>query len=301
MTEKSLFITITGLTNAGKSSLLNTLTGEKIAAVTPKPQTTRTRITGIRTENYDNESIQYVFYDTPGVQPKPQNKLGEQMNKTVKDAENGVDIIIFVCDLSKKSTDSETNLLRSLNPAKTILLLNKTDTVKDKGEIADRIALLTAGKNFYSVIPVSVRRNDGMDILKNTLKKAAKPSVHFFPDDKFTVEAEESLAAEMIRENILISLSEEIPHGTAVAIEKFAERTAASGDDILDVEALIYCEKESHKGIIIGKKGIMLKKIGEMSRTSLENFFRIKVNLKLWVKVREDWRNREVFVNKFTL
>jgi GTP-binding protein Era len=301
MTEKSLFITIAGLSNAGKSSLLNTLTGEKIAAVTPKPQTTRTRITGISTVNYDDESIQYVFYDTPGVQPKPQNKLGQRMNKTVSEAENVADVIIFVCYLSKRITESEKNLLDSLNPKKTILLLNKTDTVKDKGDIADRINTLTDGKDFISVIPISIYKNDGIDILKKELKSLAKPSVHFFPDDKFTDQAEETIACEMIRESILINFSDEIPHGTAVVIEKFAERTAASGEDILDIEAVIYCEKDSHKGIIIGKKGISLKKIGEQSRHSIENFFRIKVNLKLWVKVREDWRNREVFVNKFTI
>jgi GTP-binding protein Era len=294
--EKSAFITIMGLANAGKSTLLNTLTGEKIAAVTPKPQTTRTRITGIVTEQTAEDDIQYVFIDTPGVIPHAKNKLNEHMNKAVREARSGADVILLVADMTKRTSDAEQNLIKILGETEhVILLLNKTDAVKDKGYIAERIDVLSGIYDFDEVIPICARNSDdkGIAALKAALSQYAKRSPHFFPDDKFTGQTEESLAAEMIREKLLMNLSDEIPHGTAVAIEKFKERTSKSGDDILDIEAVIYCERESHKGIIIGKGGALLKKIGELSRTDIEHFFRIKVNLKLWVKVKEDWRNRE--------
>ncbi|MDR0992135.1 MAG: GTPase Era [Ruminococcus sp.] len=294
---KSLFVTIIGLANAGKSSLTNALTGEKIAAVTYKPQTTRTRITGIKTD--DKTGIQYVFTDTPGIVPHTKNRLNERMNKTVKEAESGADLLLIMVDLTKKTTETEQNLIRSRAFVRNkILLLNKTDTVKDKALVAERIAQLTSICDFSEVIPISVKTGDNLDVLRGCLERFAKESVHFFPDDKFTDQSEQLLASEFIRENALLLLDDEIPHGIAVGIEKFAERDTKSGETILDIEAVIYCERESHKGIIIGKKGSMLKKIGETSRIALENFFAIKVNLQLWVKVKEDWRNRENFISQ---
>jgi GTP-binding protein Era len=294
---KSLFVTIIGLANAGKSSLTNALTGEKIAAVTYKPQTTRTRITGIKTD--EASGIQYVFTDTPGILPHAKNRLNERMNKTVKEAESGADLLLIMVDLTKKTTETEQNLIRSRAYVKNkILLLNKTDTVKDKAAIAARIAELSNICDFSEVIPISVKTGFNLDVLRECLSRFAKESVHFFPDDKFTDQSEQILASEFIRENILLLLDDEIPHGVAVGIEKFAERDSKTGEAILDIGAVVYCERESHKGIIIGKKGSMLKKIGEASRAALESFFQIKVNLQLWVKVKEDWRNRENFISQ---
>jgi GTP-binding protein Era len=294
-TSKSLFVTIIGLANAGKSSLTNALTGEKIAAVTYKPQTTRTRITGIKTD--PDSGIQYVFTDTPGILPHSKNRLGDRMNKAVKEAESGADLLLIMVDLTKKTTETEKNLIKSrANVKNKILLLNKTDAVLDKAEIAARIISLTSLCDFSEVIPISVKSGDNLDVLREVLAHYAKNSVHFFPDDKFTDQSEQLLASEFIRESALFLLDEEIPHGIAVGIEKFVERDTKNGEPILDIDAVIYCERDSHKGIIIGKKGAMLKKIGESARRSLESFFAIKVNLKLWIKVKEDWRNRENFI-----
>jgi GTP-binding protein Era len=279
-----------GLANAGKSTLLNTLTGEKLAAVSPKPQTTRTRVTGIVTKG----ETQYVFIDTPGYIPHAKNKLNEHMNNAVREARSGADVILFVADMTKRTSDAEQNMIRAFGETENvILLLNKIDAVPDKGRIAERIDVLSKIYAFADVIPVSARNADGTDTLWADLARYAKESPHFFPDDKITDQSEETLAAEMIREKLLMNLDDEIPHGTAVAIEHFSERVTAAGEDILDIEAVVFCERDSHKGIIIGKKGVLLKKIGEQSRASIESFFRIKVNLKLWVKVKENWRDRE--------
>jgi GTP-binding protein Era len=282
-----------GLANAGKSTLLNTLTGDKIAAVTPKPQTTRTRITGIVTKN----ETQYVFIDTPGVIPHAKNKLNEKMNRAVREARSDADVILFIADMTRRTSEAEQSLIAKFGETENvILLLNKIDAVKEKGRVAERIDVLSKLYNFADVIPISARTGEGIDELWMEIEKYAKESPHFFPDGKITDRSEQSLSSEMIREKLLMNLDDEIPHGIAVGIEKFAERTSKSGEDILDIEAIIYCERESHKGIIIGKRGALLKKIGEEARADLENFFRIKVNLKLWVKVKEDWRNREQII-----
>jgi GTP-binding protein Era len=221
------------------------------------------------------------------------------MNKTVKEAESGADLLLIMVDLTKKTSDTEKNLIKSRAFVKNkILLLNKTDAVNDKAEIASRIISLTGICDFSEVIPISVKSGDNLDVLRDVLANYAKESVHFFPDDKITDQSEQLLASEYIREAALFLLDEEIPHGIAVGIEKFSERDSRAGEPLLDIEAVIYCERESHKGIIIGKKGSKLKKIGEAARLSLENFFEIKVNLKLWVKVKEDWRNRENFISQ---
>jgi len=292
---RTAFVTIAGRTNAGKSSLLNAIVGEKIASVSSKPQTTRTRITGIR--NIDD--VQLVFFDTPGLH-KPVNKLSEHMLNTVKESVSDIDAVVFVMDCTKKINQQELDLLRSMNSSKmpVILVLNKIDLLRNKDELAPVIADLTSKVQFQAVVPVSVTENSGVDIVIDEIIALAEESVHFFPEDMITDQPEKVLAAEMIREKLLTLLSDEVPHGIAVGVEQMSER---DDKDILDISAVIYCEKESHKGIIIGKGGAMLKKASTAARMELEDFFQIKVNLKCWVKVKEDWRNRENLIRSFGL
>lgn len=298
MSSKNVFVTIAGRPNAGKSSLLNALIGEKIAMVSDKPQTTRTKITGVLTK----DDLQYVFIDTPGIQ-KPRNKLGEHMNRSIRDSMSGIDAAIFVSDITRKTSEDELKLLQSFMNAKTpvILALNKIDLMENKENIAVKIAEFSSRFDFASVIPISVLENDGTDIVLEEVGKFAVDGPHYYPDDKFTDQPEQVLAAEMVREKILQLMHDEIPHGIAVTVEKMSERVTSGGEDILDIDAVVFCEKESHKGMIIGKKGSMLKEIGRLAREDLESFFRIKVNLKLWIKVKEDWRNREFFIKDFGL
>ncbi len=293
--SRTAFITIAGRTNAGKSSLLNAIVGEKIASVSSKPQTTRTRITGIR--NIDD--VQLVFFDTPGLH-KPVNKLSEHMLNTVKESVSDIDAVVFMMDCSKKINEQELNLLRSLNKSRmpVILVINKIDLLRSKNDLAPIIADLTSKVDFQAVIPVSVTENNGVDIVINEIIKLSEESVHFFPDDMITDQPEKVLAAEMIREKLLMLLNDEVPHGIAVGVESMTER---EDKDILDISAVIYCEKESHKGIIIGKGGAMLKKASTAARLDLEDFFQIKVNLQCWVKVKEDWRNREGIIRTLGL
>ena len=293
--SRTAFVTIAGRTNAGKSSLLNAMVGEKIASVSSKPQTTRTRITGIR--NIDD--VQLVFFDTPGLH-KPVNKLSEHMLNTVRESVSDIDSVIFVQDCTKKINEQELNLLKSLNASKmpVILVLNKIDLLRNMDELAPVIAELTSKCDYKAVIPVSVTENNGVDIVLDELIGLAEVSVHFFPDDMITDQPEKVLAAEMIREKLLELLQDEVPHGIAVGVEEMTER---EDKDILDISAVIYCERESHKGIVIGKGGAMLKQASTAARMELEDFFQIKVNLKCWVKVKEDWRNREGLIRSFGL
>jgi GTP-binding protein Era len=281
----------------GKSTLLNALVGEKIAMISAKPQTTRTRITGIVTE----DETQYVFMDTPGVQ-KAKNKLGECMNKAVKDSAADVDLIVMVVDVTKKINDIERSIIAGFRKnTNVILVINKIDLIEDKSSIALKIAEFSSLYDFRAVIPASIKENDGVDIIWDELKQFAVPGPHYFPDDSFTDQPERVLAAEIIREKILNLMHEEVPHGIAVTVESMSERTDSSGEDILDISAVIFCERESHKGMVIGKKGAMLKKIGTLARNDLESFFEIKVNLQCWVKVKEDWRNSEAMIRSFGL
>ncbi|MGN0665715.1 MAG: GTPase Era [Huintestinicola sp.] len=298
MGTRSVFVTIAGRANAGKSSLLNSLIGEKIAMVSDKPQTTRTKITGVLTDG----DIQYVFMDTPGIH-KAHNKLGEHMNKTVKDSITGIDAVIYMADVTKKINEGDMTLLNSFKSSKVpvILVLNKTDLPADKGEIAVRIARFSELYDFASVIPVSVLENDGVDIILEEVTKYAKEGPHYFPDDSITDQPERVLMSEMIREKLLILMHDEIPHGIAVTIETLDESVTKSGEDILNISATIFCERDSHKGMVIGKGGSMLREVGRLAREELEEFFRIKVNLQLWVKVKEDWRNREGLIRNFGL
>ncbi len=295
--SKNVFVTIIGRPNAGKSSLLNALVGEKIAAVSSKPQTTRTRITGVLTK----DETQYVFIDTPG-KHKAKNKLGEHMMKTVSDSVGDMDIAILVADCTKNISDAEKELISAFkNNSKVILALNKIDLAENKAELMSKIALYSQEYDFDEIIPISALDGDGLDIIMDFLTKNASEGPHYFPDDSFTDQPEKVLMAETIREKALNNLNDEIPHGIAVTIEFLNERDSAQGEPILDISATIYCERESHKGIVIGKGGSMLRKIGSDARADLEEFFQIKVNLDIWVKVKEGWRNKEALIKNFGL
>ena len=296
MTErKTAFIAIVGRPNVGKSSILNNLLGQKVAIVSSKPQTTRTKIMGVLTE----DNVQLVFTDTPGFH-KPKTKLGEKMIKAVDDSIGGVDSCLFVTEAKGEIKEAELDLLKKLKAERipVVLAINKIDMLSDKQELMGRILELANLLDFEAVIPVSARENDGMDELKDELFKLAAPSEFFFPEDTLTDQPERVLAAEMIREKLLHKLSDEIPHGIAVSIERMKER---EDKPIIDIEAVIYCERESHKGIVIGKKGAMLKDISTNARHELEQFFECKINLQCWVKVKEDWRNREGLIHNFGL
>ncbi len=294
---KTAFIAIVGKPNVGKSSILNRLLGQKIAIVSSKPQTTRTKIMGVLTEN----DVQLVFTDTPGFH-KPRTKLGEKMVKAVDDSISGVDSCLLVVEPTGKIGENELELLKKLKSEKipVVLAINKIDTVQKKEELMSRILEFSKLFDFTAVVPVSAITGDGMNELKGELNALSEESEFFFPEDTLTDQPERVLAAEMIREKLLYKLSDEIPHGTAVAIEKMSEREK-DGETILDIEATIYCERESHKGIIIGKRGAMLKAVSTDARYELEHFFMCKVNLRCWVKVKEGWRNREGLIHNFGL
>lgn len=294
-TPKTAFIAIIGKANVGKSSILNRLLGQKIAIVSSKPQTTRTRIMGVLTTE---DNIQLVFTDTPGFH-KPRTKLGEKMVKAVSDSLDGVDGCLLVVEPEGELNESELQLIEKIKkggyPA--ILAINKIDTVKEKEKLIERIAEISALCDFTAVVPVSAQDGNGMDALSDELKKLAFESPHFFPDDTLTDQPERVLAGEIVREKMLRLLDKEIPHGIAVSIEKMRERD----NGLMDIEAVIYCERESHKGIIIGKGGKMLKRISTYARQDMESFFGCKINLQCWVKVKEGWRNREGLIHNFGL
>jgi len=296
MTEqKTAFIAIVGCPNVGKSSILNRLLGEKIAIVSPKPQTTRTRIMGVLTEG----EIQLVFTDTPGYH-KPRTKLGEKMVKAVGEGIHDVDACLLVVEPKGEVREEELTLIKKLKSADipAVLAINKVDTIENKEDLLARILEFSKLYDFTSIVPMSALDRNGLGDLLKELKALAFPSQHLFPDDTLTDQPEKVIAAEYIREKILKYTDKEIPHGTAVAIERFRER---DDSDILDIDATIYCERESHKGIIIGKNGAMLKRISTAARHDMEKFFDCRVNLKCWVKVKEDWRNREGLIHNFGL
>ncbi len=291
----SAFIAIVGKPNVGKSTILNKIIGQKVAIVSDKPQTTRTKISGIVTK----DEMQLVFIDTPGLH-KPKNKLGEYMVKAVGDGMEDVDCCLLVVEADNKITPAEKDLIEKFKQRKlnAVLAVNKIDLLEEKQELFEIIKSYTELFDFSAVVPVSAKNGEGVDELFEELEKFAVPSVHYFDDNSFTDQPERVIAAEMIREKLLRSLDKEIPHGIAVDIERFSERQDA---DILDVDAVIYCEKQSHKGIIIGKGGNMLKRVGSNARRDLESFFEIKVNLKLWVKVKDNWRTQNTVIHSLGL
>lgn len=292
---KTAFVAIVGCPNVGKSSLLNKMLGQKVAIVTQKPQTTRTKIMGVLTLG----ETQLVFTDTPGYH-RPKTKLGEKMIKAVGDGIAGVDACLLVTEPEGEIREAELELLKRLKAEKApvVLAINKIDTIKQKEKIMEKILAFSSIYEFEAVIPVSALKEENIDVLIEELKKLSYESVHFFPDDTLTDQPERVLAGEIIREKMLLLLDKEVPHGVAVSIEKMRERPQG---DIMDVEATIYCERDSHKGIIIGKKGEMLKKISSRARADMENFFQCKINLQCWVKVKEGWRNREGLIHNFGL
>ncbi len=305
MKQTSAFITIIGRPNVGKSSLLNKILGQKVAIVSNKPQTTRTKIMGIKT---DGEN-QLVFIDTPGFH-KPRNELDKNMNKAVGDGMADVDAAVLVVEANPKFTfdgenlpPAEIELIKELKKRKlkAILIINKIDLLPNKEELLNMIMAYTKAFDFETVVPLSAKTGDGIGALISELKKFSKESPHYFPDDDITDQPEKVMVAEMIREKLLLTLNKEVPHGIAVDLERFVERDTLGGEPIVEVEATIICEKDSHKGIIIGKNGAMLKRIGIMARKDIEAFFGIRATVKLWVKVKEDWRNRQGLIHTFGL
>lgn len=302
---RSGFIVIVGRANVGKSSLMNKMLGQKVAIVSDKPQTTRTRIMGVLTEGED----QLVFVDTPGFH-KPKNKLGERMMESVSSGLSEVEAAALVVEAAPRfrlepddMPKAELALIEELKKRdlNALLIINKTDLLKDRSELLPIISAYTALHDFEAVLPVSAKTGAGLDELKDELLKYVKPAPHFFEADRVTDQADSVIVTELVREKMLRLLDKEIPHGIAVGLERFFERDTASGEPIIEAEATIYCERASHKGIIIGKSGAMLKKIGTLARADIEEFFGCKVNLKLWVKVKEDWRNRDGLIRSFGL
>ena len=291
--DKSAFIAIIGRPNVGKSSILNKLLGQKVAIVSSKPQTTRTRIMGVLTEGKD----QLVFLDTPGMH-KPKNSLGDYMVRSINESVAGVDACLLVTEAGQEIRENERMLIEKVKKLDLpcVLAINKTDTINDKEVILEQIIKYSKEMDFDAIVPVSAETGSKLDELKEELKKFTSEGGHFFPDDTLTDQPEKALAAEMIREKILRLTEKEIPHGTAVVIERMKMR---DDKNLMDIDATIYCERDTHKGILIGKKGAMLKKISTYARQDMENFFGCKVNLKTWIKVKEDWRNKENLMRSF--
>ncbi len=285
--RKSAFIAIVGRPNVGKSSILNKMLGEKISIVSSKPQTTRTRIMGVLTE----ENCQLVFIDTPGLH-KPRNDLDRFMLRSVNESVAGVDMCVLVVEPDREISGEELQLIEKFKtlglPA--VLAINMIDTINDKTKLAAQISSLAGLYDFSAVVPCSAQTGSGIDSLKKELRGLAMEGDFLFDEDTLTDQPERVIAAEMIREKLLRLLEREVPHGTAVFVERMKERPEGG---IIDVDATIYCERDSHKGIVIGKGGSMLKKIGSYARQDMERFFDCRINLQLWVKVKEDWRNRE--------
>ncbi len=279
---RTAFIAIVGRPNVGKSRLLNAITGEKIAIVSPKPQTTRNRISGILTQGED----QYVFMDTPGLH-KPRNYLGQYMTKAISSTIAEVDAALLVVEANGKAGPAEREILKQLSQANLpcILVVNKIDHYNGK-EVGDTILAYRDLYDFAAVVPVSALRDKNIDILLEECKQFMHPGAWYYEEDDITDQPERQIAAEMIREKILRTCDQEIPHGTAVIIEDFHDEGT-----LLSIRATIYCERDTHKTIIIGKGGEQLKKIGSYAREDMEHFFGTKVYLDLWVKVKEHWRD----------
>ena len=288
---RNAMITIAGRPNVGKSTLTNALVGEKVAIVSNKPQTTRGRITGIVSRG----ETQFVFMDTPGFH-RARTRLGEYMDKLVRESVSDVDAVVLVIEPIASVGRQEAELLSQIKnsgvPA--VLAVNKIDTV-EKPELLSVIAAYASEHDFAAVVPISAKTGEGLGTLMDELEKFAEDGPHLFPDDVFTDQPEKQLCAEIVREKLLWCLEREVPHGTAVVVTRFEER----GDGVVDIEATIYCEKASHKGIIIGKNGAMLKKIGELARRDMEKLLDARVYLQTWVKVKANWRDSQSLLRNF--
>ena len=288
---KNAMITVAGRPNVGKSTLTNALVGEKVAIVSNKPQTTRGRITGVVARG----ETQFVFMDTPGFH-RARTRLGEYMDKVVRESVSDVDAVVLVVEPIASVGKQEAELIRQIRnsgvPA--VLAVNKIDTV-EKPELLSVIAAYAAAHDFAAIVPISAKTGEGLDALMDELEGFAEEGPHLFPDDVFTDQPEKQLCAEIIREKLLWCLEREVPHGTAVVVTRFEERE----DGVVELDATVYCEKASHKGIIIGKQGAMLKKIGEMARRDMETLLDTKVFLQTWVKVKENWRDSQALLRNF--
>ena len=293
---KSGFVSMLGRTNVGKSSIMNAIVGEKVAAVANKSQTTRTQIKAI----VNRPNSQIIFVDTPGIH-KPKSKLGNVMLETAFGASTDVDIILFVVDASSNEIGKGDRIILDkiiASKKKCILVINKIDLVK-KEQIASVINLYSKEYNFIAVVPVSVVKKKNLDELLNEIEKNLKEGPAYYDTEEYTDQTLRQLAEETIREKALKLLDDEVPHGIYVEVDKMKFRKTKEKEDIYDIDATIYCIRNSHKGIIIGKGSQMLKRIGTYAREDLEKMFGVKVNLKLWVKVREDWINDSALVKKF--
>ena len=280
---KAAMITVCGRPNVGKSTLTNALVGEKIAIVSNKPQTTRSRIIGIVSRG----DTQLVLIDTPGFH-KPRTRLGDYMVSVVRESVADVDCVLLLVEPIASIGPQEEALISRIEEQKlpAVLVINKIDTV-EKERLLEVMAVYSARHGFDAIIPISARTGEGLEDLQNEMEKFAVEGPHLFPDDMITDQPERVICAELIREKLLLCLEKEIPHGTAVEITGFSERD----NGLIDIEATIFCEKDSHKGIIIGKKGAMLRKVGELARKDMEEFLDARVNLQTWVKVKESWRD----------
>ena len=291
VTKTGVF-SVVGRPNVGKSTLMNALCGTKIAIVSDKPQTTRTRITGVLTKG----EYQMVFLDTPGLH-KPKNRLGDFMVKVVNETVADVDTVLLLVEPVARIGIPEQMLIDKIKqfdmPA--ILVINKIDTV-EKETLLEVMAMYAEACDFLAVIPLSAKNGDGVELLENVLREQCFESPALFPEDMVSDQPERQIVAEIVREKLLTLLDKEVPHGTAIEIEKFSER---EDSDVLDIGAVIYCERKSHKGIIIGKNGAMLKKVGAMARTDIEELLGCRVYLQLWVKVKEGWRDSVGLIRNF--
>ncbi|MEG0770939.1 MAG: GTPase Era [Clostridia bacterium] len=288
--KKSGFVTIIGRPNVGKSTILNSIIGEKIAIVSPRPQTTRNSITGI----LNTDDAQMIFLDTPGYH-KSRSKLGEYMVNQINDSLVSTDVILFVCEPLLEVREIEKEMLANYVGKKVILVINKIDTT-NSSELAKSITAYSQAFDFTAVVPISALKDSDVSIVISEVLKLLPEGPMYFPEDMITDQPEKVIMAEILREKALRLLSDEVPHGIAIVIERYKER---ENSDIIDIDATIFCEKDSHKGIIIGKNGDTLKKIASNARFEMERFLDCKINLKCWVKVKSDWRNNEFMLRNF--
>lgn len=291
MITKSAMITICGRPNVGKSTLTNALVGEKIAIVSNKPQTTRNRISAVVTRG----DTQFVLMDTPGFH-KPRTRLGDYMVNVVKESVADVDAVMLLIEPIANIGKQEEELIARIKEARVpaVLVINKIDTI-EKSALLEVMAVYSAACEFDAIIPISAKNGEGLDELMQQLEKYAVEGPQLFPDDMISDQPEKQICAELVREKLLLCLDKEIPHGTAIEVTKFSERE----NGIIDMDVTIFCEKASHKGIIIGKQGAMLRRIGELARNDIEAFMGTKVFLQTWVKVKENWRDSMAQLRNF--